>query len=73
MSEPLSYFRPDERHAIIIGNNDYSLLRQKEHFGGVHDLEEVKEDVVEVKNGLKSFGFNEFDIRVSQNVDFAAM
>ena len=69
--EPEGYFKPDERYALVIGNDDYAELRQKEHFGGVKDLEEVKEDLENVKSGLRKFGFGEFDIRVERNVKFA--
>ena len=63
-SEIQKLFKPDERYALVLGNDDYSEIRQKEHFSGVQNLEEVKEDLVNVKNGLKRFGFGEFDIRV---------
>ena len=63
-SELQKLFKPDERYALVLGNDDYSEIRQKEHFSGVQNLEEVKEDLVNVKNGLKRFGFGEFDIRV---------
>ena len=33
--EPEGYFKPEERYALVIGNDDYAELRQKEHFEGV--------------------------------------
>ena len=69
MVEPLKYFIPDERHALILCNSDYAKLRMKEHFGGFSDLEEVKDDKVNVIEGLKRFGFGDLDIRVEENFD----
>ena len=69
--EPQNYFSPDEKHAFIVCNDRYVELRDKEggHFSKFADIEEVKVDMVNVKAGLKRFGFGEFDIRVSQNPD----
>ena len=66
-----NYFIPDERHALIVCNGRYSELRQKKHFGGFADLqEEVKQDLANVKTGLRKNGFGAFDIRAEEDVDY---
>ena len=69
MSEFPSYFTPDEKLALVLCNSRYAELRQKEHFGGFCDLEEVKQDLVNVKTGLRKFGFGALDIFAEQDVD----
>ena len=64
------YFTPDERYALVICNSQYSDVRQKEHFGGFADLEEVKQDLVNVKAGLRRNGFGAFNIHAEEDCDY---
>ena len=56
------YFTPDERYALVVSNSRYTELRERENFGGFQDLEEVKQDMVNVKTGLRRFGFGALGI-----------
>ena len=67
---PQSYFIPTKKIALIFGNSGYAELREKEHFGGFKDLEEVKQDVKDFKTGLRKFGFGARDIKCYENVDY---
>ena len=67
--EPSNYFKPVEKYALIVCNSRYEELRAKEHFAGFCDLEEVKQDLVSVKTGLRKFGFGALEIHAEENVD----
>ena len=73
MSEAQNYFTPDERYALLMCNGRYSELRQRENFEGFADLEEVKNDLVNVKSGLRRFGFGALGIHAEEDVDYATV
>ena len=70
MSETQNYFTPDERYALVVCNGRYEELRQRENFGGFADLEEVKQDMANVKTGLRRFGFGALGIHAEEDVDY---
>ena len=78
MSNPLPYFKPDERQSLVLGNFDYSKIRWTEQDAdgneivkGYQDLLEVRDDIDEFYNEIVKYGFDETDITKMDNISQA--
>ena len=65
-----NFFEYQRRMAIIIGNSDYSLLREKKGYENYHDIPEVIEDVDNVTEGVKRLGFQQHEIMKMVNLTY---
>ena len=67
-------FSPDERILLQFGNYDYDILRQANpQCAKLIDLNEVKEDMKRMQEGMNKYGFTTDDLRKAENVDFNTM
>ena len=62
--------RPGERIFLLIGNNDYSDRRKDEGYEAFGDLNAVKDDIRNTKEGLMRLGVKSSEITVINNAGF---